>query len=473
MNSTYRQALKVNIRNVMNVTATDRRFKCGGGKQDSLFDCSVDDSVPFMFSYLAWLGAELPFSWPNSSSSAASMTSPSQSVTGRRPRIDDHTLGLAVFPRAMHDYGGRYWLDNPWENATLIDEVFQGATLLSCKFQPSKYTLRFAYEGVAQTQRVQVMSVTHSPGNVDPCTIGAFTAYLNSSDAGLTIEHCDCEENKTYADWSSAFAKQTLSEWSYTAAITAFASLITGGQNTAGAIPGSAILYGSNTDEMKTQIFPTVLSDTIELAQISSHNTTLNATYANSSSDNAYEQALSLSRPHVSSGPSMSLSNALEELFFNISISFASCEKLRYNISNPFAPPPVDVTFKTYGNIYAYDSSKLWLTYGLAIGVTILNVIFGLVSIFHTGASFTANFSSIIRIAKNASIDVNMTEPNLPGKDPCPKDVAEAQLVVDSQYGDMPGKHGVRDLGSISTTYKPVEQTVREVESEQESLRSR
>lgn len=92
---------------------------------------------------------------------------------------------------------------------------------------------------------------------------------------------------------------------------------------------------------------------------------------------------------------------------------------------------------------------------------------------FHTGASFTANFSSIIRIAKNASIDVNMTEPNLPGKDPCPKDVAEAQLVVDSRYGEMPAKNGVRDLGAISTTYKPVEQTVREVESEQESLRGR
>ncbi|GIZ43095.1 hypothetical protein CKM354_000633600 [Cercospora kikuchii] len=169
----------------------------------------------------------------------------------------------------------------------------------------------------------------------------------------------------------------------------------------------------------------------------------------------------------------MDLINVLEELFLGTTISFASSEKLRYDLSSPLAPPPVDVAFKTYGNIYAYDSFKLWLSYGLAIGITILNVIFGLVSMFRTGISFTANFSSIIRIAKIASIDANMTEPDFPGKDPCPKDVAEAQLVVDSRFDDMSGTHRVRDFGAISTTYKPVEQTVREVESEQESLRSR
>ena len=85
------------------------------------------------------------------------------------------------------------------------------------------------------------------------------------------------------------------------------------------------------------------------------------------------------------------------------------------------------MTFHLYGNVYTYDAQKLWLAYGIALGVSLLNVACGLWAMLSTGASFSADFSSVARIVKNAVIDVDLRE-ELPGRDPLPKHMAKATL---------------------------------------------
>ncbi len=68
----------------------------------------------------------------------------------------------------------------------------------------------------------------------------------------------------------------------------------------------------------------------------------------------------------LTSGANVRLQDALEALFQNITISLMSSASLQPNISSAFFPPPTDVTFSTYQNIYVYAHDKLWLVYGLA-----------------------------------------------------------------------------------------------------------
>ena len=109
----------------------------------------------------------------------------------------------------------------------------------------------------------------------------------------------------------------------------------------------------------------------------------------------------------------------------------------RYNASSQFAPPDTDVTFRRYGTVFSYDAQKLWLAYGIALGASILNVFCGIYAILRTNASFTANFSTVVRLALNAEIDPLEGEA-IPGMDPLPRKVAQTILQV--QPGDVGGR---------------------------------
>lgn len=326
MNSTSREALKLNIREIMNVTEEHLDWQC---RERGNF-CGDNNRIPLMFSYLAWLGDGLPFSvYQYSGNVTAAAWTSSHSVDWK----SDFTLSVAVLPRVMDDWDIRWKTQNPWTNNSLLDEAFQGATLLKCKAKMSKYTLRFAYEGVAQRQSVEVLSDTEYRSNIDACTGYTHYLFLNSSDAGLGVEErfkssCEYVDDEN-GEWTTPFARLALLHWSSFAAFTSFASLITGAQNALGGAPGSATMWGTDIDDTKTQVFSTVLSETMELARISGQSATLNVTHPNSSSTSAYDQALSLTRARLPTASRMNLLNALEDLFLNTTVSFASSEKLR------------------------------------------------------------------------------------------------------------------------------------------------
>lgn len=100
----------------------------------------------------------------------------------------------------------------------------------------------------------------------------------------------------------------------------------------------------------------------------------------------------------------------------------------RPNYSSPYAPPNTTVNFKTYGNRYFYSESILWTAYGLALSFSLLCVIYGGLAILYTKASYSSNFSTIMRTTREAKLSVPLNEADTGGEDPLPKRIAEARI---------------------------------------------
>ncbi|KAM3418385.1 hypothetical protein BST61_g4379 [Cercospora zeina] len=228
----------------------------------------------------------------------------------------------------------------------------------------------------------------------------------------------------------------------------AFMSLLVGAYHYNSGHLGTAQFAGSH---YSTEVFSTSLIESIELSKLALWQPSA-ANISNATSGSAYHDAASLYAPAQTKPESRkSLDEMLEELFFDVTISMASSEALLYNHSSPYAPPPQNVTFRVHGNIYTYDAQKLWIPYGIALGVSLLNVICGLWAMLSVGASFTADFSSVARIARNARIDADLKE-DLAGKDPLPSYMARATLDL---HGDEKLSIGKPELVETVREFRP------------------
>ena len=102
----------------------------------------------------------------------------------------------------------------------------------------------------------------------------------------------------------------------------------------------------------------------------------------------------------------------------------------RPNYSSITAPPRTLVTFHHYHNIYTYEAWKLWLAYGIAIGLATIAVAIGLVVMRLNGASYSDNFSTILRASigahVNRHISVDIMDHHMNGKDPVPEYLEDA-----------------------------------------------
>ncbi|KAF7193070.1 hypothetical protein HII31_05631 [Pseudocercospora fuligena] len=119
---------------------------------------------------------------------------------------------------------------------------------------------------------------------------------------------------------------------------------------------------------------------------------------------------------------------ALENLFHNITLGLMISPALQYNKSSAYYPQPVEVSIRVTQNIYQYSRQKLWLAYGLAIGVSTLVVAFGCFMIFLNSASYTEDFSTMLRFSRGAELDVDIDQKDLGGEDPLPKYLANAHI---------------------------------------------
>ncbi|GAB7365597.1 hypothetical protein MBLNU230_g6666t1 [Neophaeotheca triangularis] len=124
------------------------------------------------------------------------------------------------------------------------------------------------------------------------------------------------------------------------------------------------------------------------------------------------------------------LQSTIEELMQNVTVSLLSSPSLRHrNMSAPWAPPPTNVTFGEYHNVYEYSAGKLWLGYGVAIAVATLAVIWGFSITWSSGAFYSNNFSTIFLAARNAEIDHDTAYSS--GQDPLPKPLSRASVRFD------------------------------------------
>ncbi|KAI5366053.1 hypothetical protein Slin14017_G036930 [Septoria linicola] len=132
--------------------------------------------------------------------------------------------------------------------------------------------------------------------------------------------------------------------------------------------------------------------------------------------------------PASESSLDLPLSEALEQLFQNITISMMSSPLLQSDNSSAFRPAPVEVTFGMRENVYEYAQEKLWLAYGLAIGTSCAIVILGLLIIYLHGAAFEDEFSTCLRLSRCAIIDAEIREQDYNGSAPLPGYVKKMQI---------------------------------------------
>lgn len=316
---------------------------------------------------------------------------------------------------------------------TLMEWYFDTATTLRCKAIPTTYHLNFTYSG-SQDQHIEIVSATDA---VEP-NFNSTLFYTNADSDQLAI----FVNNQVDAENITSLASHALRLSSYASIQQATMDLLLGAANSDGWAQGEARIFPDQgaTWSSQTQVFSTILgSSTKEMHALGQGlSTGYNLTLKQSGL--AFDQAVSL-LPNTPAQPLRPFQAALEELFFNITVSMASSEMLTYNSTSPLAPPPSNVTLNLFGNVYSYGADKLWLAYGIAIGVTLLNVLVGLWVMVQTGASFTDNFSTVVRVAKNAAIEEDMQESHLPGKDPLPKRLAKAEIRLREGEGLLGTKH--------------------------------
>ncbi|OPB40219.1 hypothetical protein A0O28_0002980 [Trichoderma guizhouense] len=116
------------------------------------------------------------------------------------------------------------------------------------------------------------------------------------------------------------------------------------------------------------------------------------------------------------------MARVMEQLFRNATVSLMSNSLLQPNYSSPYAPPDVPVTQTHYALIYSYAANTLWLAYGIALGMTLLSILLGVVSIYHnSGFSYMSKFSTILRVAHCIDLSDAIQPEDKDGKDPTPR----------------------------------------------------
>ena len=86
------------------------------------------------------------------------------------------------------------------------------------------------------------------------------------------------------------------------------------------------------------------------------------------------------------------------------------------------------MTVPTFHNIYVYSAMKLWFAYGTAIMLSSITVISGLIAMLKSGASYSANFSTVFRAARGAEVSTEIQIEDLDARDPIKDYVADARV---------------------------------------------
>jgi hypothetical protein len=102
---------------------------------------------------------------------------------------------------------------------------------------------------------------------------------------------------------------------------------------------------------------------------------------------------------------------------------------IRPDLSDPKALPETQVLSYDYHNIYIYASRKLWLAYGIAIAFATVIVALGSFAIVRNRASYSSDFSTILRTSRNADLDHEVEEHDRTGRDPLPSYLEKTTVV--------------------------------------------
>lgn len=117
------------------------------------------------------------------------------------------------------------------------------------------------------------------------------------------------------------------------------------------------------------------------------------------------------------------LASAIEEMFRNMTLSLFSSPSFLIQSSDP-----VNVTTMRSQNIYVYSSSRLVISYVVALALALVSSICGLLAIRQNGASYSNRISTFLRVAVQQDLYSLIPPDDQKGADPLPRSVANAKF---------------------------------------------
>ncbi len=84
----------------------------------------------------------------------------------------------------------------------------------------------------------------------------------------------------------------------------------------------------------------------------------------------------------------------------------------------------VNATSLFFRSDYVYESEALIIAYAISNIISLLCVGIGIYAIYKNGASFTNNFSTIVRVTNHLDLEESIEEKDRAGSDPVPRHLA-------------------------------------------------
>ncbi|BCR91321.1 uncharacterized protein ACHE_70164A [Aspergillus chevalieri] len=318
-----------------------------------------------------------------------------------------------------------------------LNRTTEDATFLTCTLYNASYTANFTYFN--GQQNIQLRKVERL-NKVD--YLSDMYTYSGSGDlAGI--------HNRT-----------AMETFSYQSIMAQFGSLLTGNINketyhvkdTTRLGGNGRTIHSTNSSSIRidrTSVMTTGLSNTNEFSTLRM------AIYEDNHGDSLsnFWREQSTIQPNNTSIP---LSDALEQLFQNITLSMMSSSVFQPNYSMSDIPD-VNVTMITYRNIYAYSQSILWTAYGTALAVSFLSVILGVIIFFVNHGSYSSKFSTVMRTTRTADISTGLNAEDAKGIDPTPGHINNANIY----FNDGPNQKLGRSVTNVEpNAEKEVPETV-------------
>ncbi|CAH0047361.1 unnamed protein product, partial [Clonostachys solani] len=173
----------------------------------------------------------------------------------------------------------------------------------------------------------------------------------------------------------------------------------------------------------RTQISTTVLMQTAEMQRL--HRRTIVA-------GNKFT-------PEPLSIANITMTDALEQLFLNFTLSLFSDS---YLLQNQSSASEGMVLVRAPQNVYAYDSRNLFIAYGVGICVDLVVVVVGLLCVWTSSGSYMSAFSTILRTTRNPSLDTVIQHDDGSGTWPMSTRLAKLKVILqESPSRTELGKH--------------------------------
>lgn len=303
----------------------------------------------------------------------------------------------------------------------LLHSIFANSTMIQCQLRNFTYHTSFKYLNGAQSVDIRTELLDDPPILGLPSVQGYGVNYHK-----WFRNQVDCTVLSRGYPAGCSVDPKILRRLSYQAILDALANIIGGevSREQAAANPS-----------FDTSVQNTVLAETSELKFLKSKTPGL-AFQPLQDYIAAWPEPI-LFRGLVNDGPTVKLaplSETIERLFENITISMMSSPMLRPNPASAFAPPLTQVTLNNFHNIYVYSAMKLWIPYGIAILITSIGACVGLWSIALSKASYSDNFSTVFRVARGALLTVDVDPSDLRGEDPVPLKLKVAPVCLGPEW---------------------------------------